>query len=470
MPEYKKNTKYAVVIPAYNEEATIYDVTQRALKQCDKVIVVDDGSSDRTIVELDDLPVILIKHEINQGKAASLWDGFLVAIKEEIDVIITLDGDGQHAPEDIPLLVEKSELHPEQIIIGARLADKAAIPAKRYYANKIANFWIAWAAGYPLSDSQSGFRLYPVSLFQDLIISTSRNNSFVFESEILIKAAQRGIYSQHVTIPAVYAPNARPSHFRGVRDISLITLMVGKSLFSRGMYLQGLYRSVFKPALLPAHDDKSDSDGYLTMLLSLLLILITGGISLLMSWAYVFIIARRRSNHQKLYSTLLLLGKHLQNGQPDHDYRSRLHRAARLLNTKEAHCVYITGGKTRNTTVSEASAGKIFLVQKGVDARVIFIEEDSRNTLENLKKFSALSEIDNKHVSLITNRYHLARSLIMAKGFGINAQPCPAEERFSYAPKNIIKTFIEAAHLHWYIVGKYWAKLTNNTQMLDRLR
>jgi len=124
------------------------------------------------------------------------------------------------------------------------------MPAKRYYANKIANFWIAWASGHPISDSQSGFRLYPVNLFDNFKISTSKNSSFVFESEVIIKAAKVDVYSHAVTIPAIYRENARPSHFQGVRDITLITLMVGRSLISRGMYPQGLYKGVIKPIIL----------------------------------------------------------------------------------------------------------------------------------------------------------------------------------------------------------------------------
>ncbi|MDH5396013.1 MAG: glycosyltransferase family 2 protein [Gammaproteobacteria bacterium] len=244
MHQIDKIDNFAVVIPAYNEEATITDVVQRALEQCNKVIVVDDGSKDKTIEKLTGLDITLLRHDINKGKAASLWDGFMAALAMGVDAIITLDGDGQHAPEDIPLLLQKAAEFKNDIIIGARLADKAAIPAKRYYANKFANFWIAWAAGYPIHDSQSGFRLYPKALFDNLEISTE--HGFVFESEILIKAAQKHIYSHPVKIPAVYKKNARPSHFRGVRDILLITKMVGKSLFSRGMYLPGLYHSCIK--------------------------------------------------------------------------------------------------------------------------------------------------------------------------------------------------------------------------------
>ena len=245
MSQDNRNNNFAIVIPAYNEEATIYDVVQAALKQCDKVIVVDDGSIDKTIEKLSGLPVTLIKHEVNKGKAASLWDGFMAAIDAGVDAIITIDGDGQHSAEDIPLLLDKAAEYPKDIIIGARLADKSAIPAKRYYANKFANFWIAWAAGYPIADSQSGFRLYPKALFDNLKISIK--HSFVFESEILIKAAQLGIYSHPVKIPAVYKTGARPSHFRGVQDIILITKMVAKSLYKRGFFLSGLYHSCIRP-------------------------------------------------------------------------------------------------------------------------------------------------------------------------------------------------------------------------------
>lgn len=245
MYQNNRNDNFAVVIPAYNEEATIHDVVTAALKQCEKIIVVDDGSIDKTIQKIEDLPVTLIKHEENKGKAASLWDGFMSAIELGVDAIITIDGDGQHAAEDIPLLLNKAAEHPKDIIIGARLADKSAIPAKRYYANKFANFWIAWAAGYPIADSQSGFRLYPKLLFDNLDISVE--HGFVFESEILIKAAQRGIVSHPVKIPAVYKKGARPSHFRGVKDIMLITKMVGKSLYTRWFFLPGLYRSLTQP-------------------------------------------------------------------------------------------------------------------------------------------------------------------------------------------------------------------------------
>ena len=135
---------YAVVIPAYNEAATLRSVAQRALAFSSCVIIVDDGSTDDSAARVDDLPVVLLRNAVNQGKAASLWQGMQHALHLGADAIITLDADGQHAPEDIPALIGAGRSHPRHIIIGARLRDPASIPASRYIANRIANFWISW--------------------------------------------------------------------------------------------------------------------------------------------------------------------------------------------------------------------------------------------------------------------------------------------------------------------------------------
>ncbi len=237
---------FAVVIPAYNEAATIRDLVQRALAQCPRVIVVDDGSSDRTAEVLADLPVQLLRNERNQGKAASLWRGAQAALAHRVERIVTLDGDGQHAPEDIPRLVGVAGAHPGCIVIGARLADRSVIPKLRYFANRVAIFWLSWACGQRLEDSQSGFRVYPAALFRQLSIPHDRVHGFVFESEILIEAARLGHRCVMAPIAAVYRPDARPSYFRQM-DTVRITRMVAWKLLSRGLYLQGFYRAFLKP-------------------------------------------------------------------------------------------------------------------------------------------------------------------------------------------------------------------------------
>ena len=234
----------AVVIPAYNEGATIRDVAQRALAQLPLVIVVDDGSTDATAAALQGLPVVLLRNESNRGKAGSLRRGADEAVRRGADVIVTLDGDGQHCPEDIPLLLEAWRTAPRRIVIGSRLHAREAIPAARYCANRFANFWISWAAGQAIADTQSGFRVYPAALFAQARVQYGVAASFVFESEILIEAAQSGVGIACVPINAVYSARARPSHFRPVVDIARIVRMVAWRLIARGLYLQGLVRSL----------------------------------------------------------------------------------------------------------------------------------------------------------------------------------------------------------------------------------
>ena len=239
---------YAVVIPAYNESRTIADVARHALAQTAQVIVVDDGSEDDTVGQLQTLPVILLRHDSNQGKAASLWTGMQHALTLGVDAVITLDGDGQHRPEDIPRLLQAAQQE-NRIIIAARLQGREQVPRARRFGHRMADFWIAWAAGYPLRDTQSGFRLYPADLLRRIKLPHSRAYSFVFESEILIEAARLGYFAQAVPIQAIYPPQARTSHYRPWADTSRIVRMVAWKLLARGLYIPGLLRSL---GVLPA--------------------------------------------------------------------------------------------------------------------------------------------------------------------------------------------------------------------------
>jgi glycosyltransferase involved in cell wall biosynthesis len=236
--------RLAGVIPAYNEVATVRDIAERALAQLPEVIVVDDGSTDGTADVLAGLPVTLVRNPRNLGKAASLWRGISLALAEGARAVVTLDADGQHRPEDIPRLLAAHRRDPAALVVGARLHGDADIPAERYYANRFANFWIAWAAGQRMQDSQSGFRVYPAPLLLALPPRVHRAASFVFESEVLIEAGRRGTRLEWVPIPAIYEPRGRPSHFRPIVDVGLITRMVAWKLLSRGLYLGGLFRSL----------------------------------------------------------------------------------------------------------------------------------------------------------------------------------------------------------------------------------
>lgn len=246
-------TGYWAVIPAYNEAATIRDVAIRALRQMTQVIVVDDGSTDDTAATVSELPLIVLRNAVNCGKAASLWRGFEQALEAGACGVVTLDGDGQHAPEDIPRLLADAVSHPDHMIIGARRRDQRRAAFWRYVANRVADFWISWAAGYAIEDSQSGFRVYPASLLSIIKIQHGKTRSFVFESEILIEAMRVGYRSLSVSIEALRRPGARPSYFRPVLDIARITCMVGWKLLRKGMYPIGLYRALFGHATDPSH-------------------------------------------------------------------------------------------------------------------------------------------------------------------------------------------------------------------------
>ncbi len=245
-------TGYWGVIPAYNEAATIRDVASRSARQIEHVIVVDDGSTDGTAEAVVGLPVIVLRQAANCGKAASLWRGFQHALGAGGSGIVTLDGDGQHAPEDIPRLIAQAVSHPETMIIGGRRRDQRRAAFWRYAANRVSDFWISWAAGYPIEDSQSGFRVYPASLLRRATIQHGKARSFVFESEILIEATRLGYRILPVSIETLRRPGARPSYFRPVLDIARITRMVGWKLIARGMYPIGLYRSLFGHISCPA--------------------------------------------------------------------------------------------------------------------------------------------------------------------------------------------------------------------------
>ena len=225
---------YWVVIPAYNEAATVRDVAMRALRHCRNVIVVDDGSTDGTAEALADLDVTLLRNDQNRGKAGSLVRGFDHALAHGAAGVITLDADGQHAPEEIPVFLEQAKDCPNTLLIGARRRDQRRASFWRYAANRIADFWIGWAAGKPIEDSQSGFRFYPAGLLRKVQVPHSPERSFVYESEILIETARHGAELRGVAVSVTRRPGPSPSHFRPILDIARIVQMVTRKLVSRG--------------------------------------------------------------------------------------------------------------------------------------------------------------------------------------------------------------------------------------------
>ena len=236
----------AVIIPALNDRLRIREVVEGALRQAERVIVIDDGSDDGTAECIADLPITLLRHESRQGKGASLRDGFAEALRQGAVAAVTMDGDGQHSAEDIPRMLDAGNRRPGWIVIGARLRKRAQQPTYRRLANEFGDWGIAWGTGYQLADSQSGQRLYPANV---LALGDVPGEDFVYEAQILMSAAQElGVRCVSIPIEARYnqvhaAPEMRASHFKPFKDFSRITSHVVGQCLKRGHILR-MYRQV----------------------------------------------------------------------------------------------------------------------------------------------------------------------------------------------------------------------------------
>jgi len=207
--------------------------------------------------------------------------------------------------------------------------------------------------------------------------------------------------------------------------------------------------------------------GYRMLFFSKLLILLTLGLSYLLVLAHVFRSGRRAATDGQ-FDKVLVLGKTLKGGQVDQDYRLRLDRAAALLESNSGVRLILLGGQTDPAWVSEARAGSDYLQQRGIPEQVILLEEASRHTLENLRHARDMIENEgSKRVGLVTNRYHLARSQIIARGLNLKVEPVAAEE--SNWPGPIVSLLSEAYLLHWYLTGRYLAHWTRDKISLDQI-
>jgi glycosyltransferase involved in cell wall biosynthesis len=245
-------TGTAVVIPAFNEARTIRSVVQEVLAQgIERLIVVDDGSRDGTGYALTGLPIELHRHSRNQGKGFALATGMQRALVLGSERVITLDADGQHRAADIARLLEASLDHPQALVIAARLRGREQAPRVRRFANAMADFWISWACGRPVADTQSGYRLYPTTLLKRLPTWPRCGRRFAFESALLIDAAAAGADLKCIPIDTLYCPIGRASHYRPWRDTWSIVQMVGGRLLRRGLYPLGLLRALGFLSQLP---------------------------------------------------------------------------------------------------------------------------------------------------------------------------------------------------------------------------
>lgn len=208
-------TRFAVVIPVYNHAGTVAGVARKALDQGFPVIVVDDGSTDNTLENIQSVQdIILLRHLHNQGKGAALITGMMEAAKIA-DWAICLDADGQHDPEEMGALIRAISEGERPIVIGQRRI-MADAPWTSRSGRKFSNFWVWVSCGVYLSDTQSGYRIYPLPDVVELYVTARR---YQYEVEVLAKAAWAGIPIVEAPVGVRYSPGGkRISHFHPWRD------------------------------------------------------------------------------------------------------------------------------------------------------------------------------------------------------------------------------------------------------------
>ena len=240
--------RWCVLIPCLNEEAAIQSVVESVLALGAAVIVVDDGSDDRTPQIVATLPVTLLRQERRRGKGEALRRGIREARRQGYDAVLTMDGDGQHQASDIPRIVATARRYPAHIVIGARLLEREQQPPGRRRANAVADWGISIACAQPIADTQSGQRWYPHAAL-DLVDRPAQG--FVFGAAILIAASrekQLGVVS--VPIASRYHGVFRPSHFKPVRDVTRIALYTVGRVFHYGSIMASYRRSRGTPLII----------------------------------------------------------------------------------------------------------------------------------------------------------------------------------------------------------------------------
>ena len=205
--------KTCVIIPAYNIEKTLPRVIKGVQKYVEKVIVVDDGSTDATFTKAKEAGAKVLKHEKNEGKGRTLRTGLEHALKRGFNQIILMDGDGQHDPNEIPRFLLAAQDPKVDMIIGSRMENVKDMPRDRLTVNRIGSFLTSLLARQRIPDSQSGYRLVKSRVLKEITLTSRR---YDIESEMLIKAGRKGFGIKSIPIKTIYRQEI--SHFRKFSD------------------------------------------------------------------------------------------------------------------------------------------------------------------------------------------------------------------------------------------------------------
>ncbi|NQT45971.1 MAG: glycosyltransferase family 2 protein [Candidatus Omnitrophica bacterium] len=193
--------KLCVLIPAYNVAATVKGLVGRVRAKGIETIAIDDGSSDMTADEARAGGAIVLKNEKNMGKGATLKRGFEYAINHGFEAVITMDGDGQHDPDDLDKFIDRTGSSAAGLIVGNRMCDAKDMPLIRVWTNQVMSWVISQVCKRKIPDTQCGYRLIKGDVLKRIDINFA---NYEIESEILIKAARAGFDIESVPIRTIY--------------------------------------------------------------------------------------------------------------------------------------------------------------------------------------------------------------------------------------------------------------------------
>ncbi len=229
--------KVCIIVPTYNNEGSVAGVLDDLLNLTDDIIVVNDGSTDKTAEILNNYPnPNVITYKKNRGKGFALKKGFKLAKEKGFKYAITIDSDGQHSVGDVLSFIDKLEKDPDSIIIGNRNMEQDGIPKKSSFGRKFSNFWFWVETGIKHPDTQSGFRLYPLDFIEPDKFFT---NKFEFEIEVIVRMAWKGVNVISVPIDVFYQnKKERISHFRPFIDFTRISILNTFLVFWALLYIK----------------------------------------------------------------------------------------------------------------------------------------------------------------------------------------------------------------------------------------
>lgn len=217
--------RVCLIVPALNESAAIAAVVRGGARHVETVYVVDDGSTDGTADVARAAGATVVQHETNRGKGVAICSGIEAAARAGYDAAITIDGDGQHDPADIPRFIERQRATGAHVVVGTRMSDTGPMPIHRRMNNRLVSAVGQWLSNSVAPDFQCGYRLVLIEPFRRLALET---RGYELETELLLRLGRAGYTIDGIPVATVYAGEV--SHVRPLREMLRFTRLLFRSL------------------------------------------------------------------------------------------------------------------------------------------------------------------------------------------------------------------------------------------------